>query len=430
MTNRSLAQVVSIVSVSFGSYLVGPLTVGQWVLRHFGFKATIITGLSIYCVGTLIYWPSGALGSYPAFVVSNFVVGFGESIFKSASDTFLALCGPPQYAESRLLIAEGVEIVASIFSGLISRYLFAVSVISTQWIYLSMTLVVVLISLFFYYMPLPEASDEKLQSQTERLARQKNEMVEIHGSQQSSSGRFSIVLATFLFASFAIFVTEGGTQCIEIFFAYLLATVSKATGTSQTLSTNDYYLVGTAMFAAARFIFAFLCLFIPPRVLLLVSSVGCVILAALMMSLHLPNVNSTAAVGLLVVFFEAPLHPLAFAMGLRGLGKWTKLGGCILTAAFFGACPLPFVQLAVSQDPALSVQYSFCVVVALFAAATLFPLYLNLVPAARHHVDSVSLTLPRRVSSGEQHVVDTDASGGVHLELQPWPRHLVTGSPG
>jgi fucose permease len=413
MANQSLSHVVSIVSVFYGAYLVGPLTVGQWVLRHHGFKATIITGLSVYCVGTLIYWPSGALGSYVSFIISNFVVGFGEGILKTASDTFLVLCGPPKYAESRLLIAGGVEIVAELCSGVISRHLFAVSVISTQWIYLGMTLVVVLISLIFYYMPLPEASDQELQSQTERIESQKAERLESHSSQKYSPGRSTTVLATFLFASFALFFVEGSTQCVEIFFAYLLAAVSKATSTSQTLSTNDYYLVGTAMFTVARFLFAFLCLFIPPRILLLVSYTFCIIFVTLMMSLSLPNVNSTAALGLMVVFFEAPLHPIGFAIGLRGLGKWTKLGGSILTAVLSSGCPFPFIQLAVAQAPERSVQYSFCVVIALFAAGALFALYLNLFPAVRHHVDPISLTSPRRCSSGECLEVDTGVAGGM-----------------
>jgi fucose permease len=382
MANQTLTQVVSIISVYCGAYLFGPLLIGQWVLRKVGFKATIITGLCIYCVGTLMYWPAAALGSYPGFVISNFVVGFGASISIAPSKIFMALCGPPQYAEVRLLIAQVVEIIASIFSGLISRQLFAVSVISTQWIYLGMTLVVVLISLVFYYTTLPEASDEELENQKRRL--------EMQGPPTYPTGRLSVALTTWLIAVFALFLLEGTIQCNEIFFAYLLATLSKATGTSQTLTTNSYYLVGTAMFAINNLIFAFLCLFIHPRVLLLVSYIGCIIFSALTMSLHLPQVNSIAAIGLMTVFFEGPMYPITWAITLRGLGKWTKLGASIMTAAQFGGCPFPFVQLAVAQAPERSVQYSYCVIVALWTTGTLFPLYLNLFPAARHYADPVS----------------------------------------
>lgn len=398
MANTTLTQVVGIVSVYYGSYIFGSLLLGQWVLRSVGFKATIITGLCISCVGMLMYWPSGALASYPAFIISNFVVGFGASVSLAASRAFLVLCGPPQYSEVRLLISQAVEIIASIFSGLVSRQLFAVSVISTQWIYLGMALVIVLIALVFYYTALPEASDEELQTQTERL--------EMQSSQAYPTGRLSVVLTTWLVALFSLFFLEGAIQCNEIFFSYLLATVSKATGTSQTLTTNSYYLVGTTMFVVSRFIFAFLCLFIPPRVLLLVSYIGCIIFSVLTMNLHLPNVNSTAAIGLIMVFFEGPLTPIVFAIALRGLGKWTKLGVCIMIAVESGGCPFPFVQLAVAQAPGRSVQYSYCVIVALWGAGALFPLYLNLFPAVRQHTDPIALKSPRRLSSSECRVVE------------------------
>jgi fucose permease len=249
-----------------------------------------------------------------------------------------------------------------------------------------MSLLVVLISLAFYYIHLPEASDEELQNQTKRL-----EM------QSLQPYRLSVLLKTWLIAWFALFFLGGAIECNEIFATYLLATVSKATSTSQTVTTNSYYLVGTAMFVIISLIFAFLCLFILPRILLLVSIIGCIIFSALTMSLHLPNVNSTAALMLMMVLFEAPLIPIAFGIAIRGLGKWTKLGVSIMTAARSGGCPFPFVQLAVAQAPGRSVQYSYCVIVALYAAGALFPLYLNLFPDARHHVDPVALTPPRRL---------------------------------
>jgi hypothetical protein len=53
-SNLNLTQVVSIRAANFGGYIFGHL-LGLWVLRCNGFKATFVTGLGIYCIGTLMF---------------------------------------------------------------------------------------------------------------------------------------------------------------------------------------------------------------------------------------------------------------------------------------------------------------------------------------------------------------------------------------
>jgi fucose permease len=381
MANGSLAQVVSIVSVFYGGCLFGAF-IGQWVLRFSGFKASLITGLAIFCLGTLMYWPSGALDSYPAFVVSNFIVGIGLSVIELAACLFLLLCGAPQYADIRLLIALGIQIVASLLSGLLSRRVFLVNVVSTQWVYLGCALAVTLLALFLYYTRLPEASDAELQSQTDALK---------HLYNQSCFDKPRIFRLNRVLFFLAIFTSEGGVQSLEIFFAYLLPSVAEATNTAQSISTNDYYMVGTGMFAFSRFLCALLCLFIPPRILLLVSFIGATVFSALTMGLHTGNFNSTATYGLMIAFFEGPLSPLIFSMGVRGLGSWTKVGGALLVAAQSGASVFPFVMLGVIQSAGRSVQYSFCVALATFAAGTAFAVYINIFRPLHDQLDPVAM---------------------------------------
>jgi fucose permease len=403
MTDRTLTQVVSVLAVFFAGYLIGPLLVGQWVLRRFGFKTTLITGLGIFCLGTLMYWPSGALGSYPAFVVSNFVIGFGLSIIELATNLFLVLCGAPEYAETRILIAQGVQTVASFFSGLLSRSVFYVSIPSTQWIYLGCALVLALLALFFYYIPLPEASDSELYSQAESL--------KMHRSEKYR-GTVTQMVANFVLFFLALFIVNGVTQSIDIFFAYLPAIISKMTGTTQTFSTNKIYMFGTGMFAFGRFLCAFLCLFIPPRILVLVCFTGALVFSTLITSFNLPNVNFIAAAGIAISFFEGPLFPLLYAMAVRGLGRWTRLGGAVQMTANCGALPFLYIMLAVAHPDGRSLQHAFFIPVGIYAGGVSFALYLNLFPVARHLVDPVALPSQQlRLSSGST-AYDVMASGG------------------
>ena len=150
----------------YGAYFVGPLTVGRFVFLRWGFRATFITGLCIYGAGTLVFWPSGVLTSFPAFLVSNFLVGFGVSILEVAANPFVALCGPSKYAETRLNLSQGVQAVGTVVAPLLAQkvlfknVLNAPSLVDVQWAYLGIALFDVILAVAFYYMPIPEASDK------------------------------------------------------------------------------------------------------------------------------------------------------------------------------------------------------------------------------------------------------------------------------
>ena len=385
VTRQTDSQTLGLTAAYFGAYFLGPLTVGQWTLRHGGFKATFITGLCIYGTGTLMFWPSAVLTYFSGFVISNIVVGFGLSVLETAANPFLALCGPPDYAEYRLLLAQGVQGVGSVLSQLLAqKVLFSnvvnnLSLIDVQWTYLAVALFTVILALFFYYMPLPEATDADLQIQADDLG--------IYKSTTIFTPRLPLIYVTLGLAVFAQFVYVAAQQSISVYFDGLLISLSlPSNSTPLSLSTADFYLLAQTTFALGRFLFAPLCLVIRPRILLLFIFISGILFSALTMSLHL-TANGIAGPALIFFFFEGPVWPLVYAIGLRGMGRRSKMAAALITAAASGGGAFPFVMFAVQRVSHKSIQYSFCVIVALFAAGTLFPVYLNLVPGARHQVD-------------------------------------------
>ena len=388
VAHQSDSQTLGLTTAYFGAYFFGPLTVGQWVLRHGGFKATFICGLCIYGTGTLMFWPSAVLTSFPGFIICNFVVGFGLSILETAANPFIALCGPAKYAEYRLLLAQGVQAVGSVLSQILAERALFTSIVNdptlidVQWTYLAVALFTVLLALFFYYMPLPEASDIDLQLQSDDIG--------VYLTTPSILGPgIPLIYLTLALAVFAQFLYVAAQESMSAWFGVLLSMLAAPnTSTPLTLSLDSYSSLSHTTFALGRFIFAPLCLIIPPRILLLVTVVGGIISITLTMTLQI-NVNALATPALVFFFFEGPAWPLIFAIGLRGMGKRTKLAAACITASASGGGPFPFVQLGVIDLAHRSIQYSFCVIVALFAGMTIFPLYLNFVPAARHQVDPI-----------------------------------------
>ena len=393
IAHQSTSQTLGLTAAYFGGgYFFGPLTLGQYVLRHGGFKATMISGLCVYGIGTLMFWPSAVLTSFPGFIICNFVVGYGLSVLETAANPFLALCGPPQYAEYRLLLAQGVQAVGSLLSQLLAqKVLFTgmvtdLSLINVQWTYLAITLFTVFLALFYYYMPLPEASDVDLQLQSDDL-----------GTYSSTPSILSpsipLIYLTLSLAVFAQFLYVGAQECMSTWFGPLLGSLSiPRTSTPLTLSMDNYSLLSDTTFALSRFLFAPLCLFIPPRILLLFTYCASIVFSALTASLKV-NANAVAGLALVYFFFEGPVWPLIFAIALRGMGRRTKLASAFLAASASSGGPFPFVMWAVQKVSHKTIQFSVWVIVALFAAGTIFPLYLNLVPSARRQVDPVA---PRR----------------------------------
>lgn len=169
IVRMSTGQRIGLHSAYYGAYFVAPLTFGRIILRKWGFKVTFIVGLYIYGVGTLVFWPSAVLASFPAFLVSNFIIGLGVATLELAGNPFIALCGPPEYAEVRLNISQAVQAVGTVVSPVLARKVLfrsvrdAPSLIDVQWAYLGIAVFVVILALVFYYVPLPEASDDDLE---------------------------------------------------------------------------------------------------------------------------------------------------------------------------------------------------------------------------------------------------------------------------
>ncbi|RLL96991.1 hypothetical protein CFD26_103193 [Aspergillus turcosus] len=373
-------QAIGITSATYaGAACIVPF-VGYWLLRHVGFKATFVIVLAIICTGNLIFWPSGVLGSYPAFIVATVVVGVGVTLLDMSAIAFLTLCGPTQYAEIRVLMGLGVGYTGSTISFVLSEKIFFTNVandqgvIAIQWTYLAIALSMVLLGLFYYYIPLPEATDMDLQSRDNRLW--------IDPSQRFF-GKLPVNITTLALGVLAEFCSTSSLSSIRTFIGTLLESVSRSTQTSPHLSELNLNIAISGIYAGSHFIVSCLCLFIQPRIVLLLFFACGITFSALILWLNFSNAST---VEYLVLFFSIPLGPipsLTFAIALRGMGIWTVFGASALEGAGgLGPTIYPWIMWALVHAPSHSVQFSFCAIFTALLVGIVFPLYLNLVRAA------------------------------------------------
>lgn len=203
----------------FGGYVFGPILVARPILKQWGFKVTLMTGLSIYSCGTLVFWPAAILISLPGFVIANFIVGLGLSVVETAADLFISLCGPTDHAEIRLNLAHGVQAVGGIASPILAQQVLfkgvrnAPALISAQWIYLGITIVTILVAVVYSFLKLPEASNDELKQLADR--RRKDYDTDVCG--------IRVVWVTLALGVLSQFCNVGGQEDLQTTFGSFVA---------------------------------------------------------------------------------------------------------------------------------------------------------------------------------------------------------------
>jgi fucose permease len=388
------SQSVGIHSAYFGAYSIATLTFGRVIFREFGFKACYITGLFIYACGTLVFWPSAVLTSFPAFLVSNLMVGMGLSLLEIAANPFVALCGPPEWMELRLNMSQGIQAIGTVFSPLLAtKVLFkdtanAPSLLDVQWTYLGIALFTVILAVAYWYLPLPEATDDELEEAAEHP--ELINLAEIRGTR--------LVLITLVLGSISQFCYVGAQEAVSTSFPHYIRAQFRQHGRIFQVDPTEFLAIGHTSFAAGRFTCAFLNLFIKPRVLLLFFFLGALVCSVVAMRLE---DRAAEGVVLLLYFFEGPIFSLIYAITLRGLGRYTKDGAALITSAISGGGVFPPILYGVARGRPALFQSGYRVIVAAFAIGMLFPIYLNLFPLARQMADPVRTRKSRLQSESE-----------------------------
>lgn len=388
IANMSDWQTVGQHSAYYVGYIVGPLTFGRVVFQVWGFKVCYMVGLVVYACGALVFWPSAVLTSFPAFLVSNFIVGAGLSTLELAANPFIALCGPPEYAEVRLNLSQGVQAVGTIVSPLLAKKVLfpadASNLIDVQWTYLGISFFSIALAVLYFYVPLPEATNEELEAASRRLSIPRDTTIKI------GPWPVRVIWVTLGFAVLSQFCYVGGQESTSTSYATYLGLVKPS------IDTVSYQAIGHTAFAVSRFLAALVDIWVKPRFSLLFSYLGAIAFAAAAM-------NTTGSVGatmlVMVMFFEGPLFPQIFAQGIRGMGKHTKDASVLITAAIGGGAVFPPMMFAALKIH--NARYAFCVIVAAYAGGALYPIWLNALPVTRQMSDPRRDEQTRRESEAE-----------------------------
>lgn len=89
----------------FGAYFIASLPAGKLVGK-IGFQKGIVVGLSIACVGCLLFLPAATMGVYGIFLLALFILATGITILQVSANPYVTALGDPATASSRLTLTQ------------------------------------------------------------------------------------------------------------------------------------------------------------------------------------------------------------------------------------------------------------------------------------------------------------------------------------
>ena len=116
------AQAGFIQFVFYIGYFVVALPAGL-LMRRFGYKAGVITGLSLYAIGALLFFPASFMLSYGAFLFALFVIAAGAACLETTANAYVGAFGDARTAVQRLNLAQAFNGLGGVLAPIIGGIL-------------------------------------------------------------------------------------------------------------------------------------------------------------------------------------------------------------------------------------------------------------------------------------------------------------------
>jgi FHS family L-fucose permease-like MFS transporter len=310
-------------------------------MRRFGYKTGIMTGLLIFGSGTLMFWPAAVIGSYAPFLVALFVVGCGQSILETACNPFIAQFGPPETSERRLNFSQAFNPVGCVTGVLIGTWFIFSGIektpdqvsqmkaagtyagyLHTEIMRVVPTYVGLAAVLLLLAVCIGRATFPVIGAEANGAAEEKGSFAEL------------MHFPHLWFAVVAQFFYVGAQVATwSTFIPYMKQY------TSETEKACGYFLTGTLVALALGRIFStWLMRYVDAVKLTRVYAM--INIALLAVAIARPGMMGAIAV-LATSFFMSVMFPTIFALGVKGLGANTKLGGSFIVMAISGGAFFP-----------------------------------------------------------------------------------------
>ena len=332
----STTQATLVDSSVFIAYFLMALPAG-FIMKKFGYKIGIITGLLLFAIGSFLFVPAANNQSYEFFLVALFIIACGLTILETAANPYAASLGDPSTSTQRLNLAQSFNGLAAALAPVVGariiltkgytdaelstmteaakKIALASEASTVKMPYIILGSVLVFIAIVFALTKLPKIQAEE--------------------GQEASKSIFHALKNKHLSWAVAAQFFYVGAQ-VSVFSLFILY-ATKSAGLTEVKAADFLGACGIA-FLIGRFLGTILMKFIAPNKLL-------AIYAAINILLSIVAVTATGMITVYTVigicFFMSIMFPTIFALGIKDLKGDTEFGSSLIIMSIVGGAILP-----------------------------------------------------------------------------------------
>ena len=358
----------------FLAYAVASIPSGM-VIERVGYKPSMVGGLLIMGLGSLLFIPAAMVPSFPLFLVALAVLATGITDLQVSANPYVAVLGPAKTASSRLTLTQAFNSLGTVLGPRLGAWLIlgGATVYTAEQIarmapaelhayriqeastvklpYLLIAIALIVLGIVIARFKLPQIPGTEGGHKTEA------------GAHDSIWRHRNLVLG-----SIAIFTYVGAEVAIGSFMVNYL---HESYIGNLTFEQGAAYLAFGYWFGAmvGRFAGSWVLRQVSPRVVL-----GCnALVAAFLVCLSMASNGQVAMWSIILVgLFNSIMFPTIFTLGIEGLGPLTGEGSGLLNTAIVGGAIIPLLQGRIADR--IGIHHAFilpvlCYLYILFFAA-------------------------------------------------------------
>ena len=316
------------------AYFLMALPAGMF-MKRFGYKKGIILGLCLFAVGAFAFIPAAYLHSASPFLIALFVIACGLCILETAANPYSTILGPEESGAQRLNLSQSFNGLGWILGPLVGGMLIFGGAEDDPFTltkpYILVGSVVLLVAILFFFTKLPEVQEET--DKEEKMIAPVSGTASMWRHPQfirAIIAQFCYCAAqTGIFSFFINYVTEVDTSMTNIEASRILA------------------FGGMALFMIGRLSGSFTMRWMSPARLLTWFALA----DAVCMALVVVSVGAVSLYALyLSFFFMSIMFPTIFALGLEGMGSYTKKASSYIVMGVAGGAFAPMLMGYIGAD--------------------------------------------------------------------------------
>ena len=335
------------------AYFLGAIPAGM-LIRRYGTRRGVITGLLAFAVGAFLFIPASAFTRLSALLVPLFVLGLGLCLPETAANPYVTLLGDSRTSSSRINMSQTFNGLGCMMGALLGGLYFfsdgstrSGEDINIAVPYCAIALVVLLVAAVFSRVKLPEV------------------IMEQHDGNNDAPKPLG---KTFVFGFIALLSYEISEISINTFFINFMTDDGFLTPSEATWALS---FGGLMLFMVGRLMCSFIMTRVATERVFMVCATGAIVMMVAVISQL--GVDSKAAL-VLTYLFESLMFPTIFALSIRGLGANTERASSILMMSVVGGAIGPLALGYVADM--LSISQAFVVPLATFIVVWAFAMYM------------------------------------------------------